>query len=224
MLESGIGSGSCDPRSAFGRMCREKSACAMSWRDGRPVPGVIRPMRFPWCRRTRRRASAISLSFVTTAAQSNASSQPSFSKCTARFTSEPFSCVLNISTFFRRPIGRTSGAQTLCVRKTPVKHLNLRPQVLQAAEIHILPLSLRRIGGSSRNPGSEILDCPNVVMRTEHPPEQQMEIKPFPGSSLQSPVEKIESVHIDNSAHWIPPKSKGLRRGPAPCGRNPKGC
>ena len=69
-------------------------------------------------------------------------------------------------------------------KETPVKHLNMGPKVLQTAEIYILPLGFRRIGGSGRNPGSEILDCPNVVMRTQHCPEQRVEIKPFPGSSL----------------------------------------
>ena len=42
-----IGSGSCERRSALGRTCRAKSACAMSWRDGRPVPGVTSPIRLP---------------------------------------------------------------------------------------------------------------------------------------------------------------------------------
>ena len=33
-----------------------------------------------------------------------------------------------------------------------------------------------------------------------------------------------EAVHIDECAHDRSPGSKGLRRGPAPCGRNRKGC
>ena len=47
MLVPGIGSGNCDRCSALGLMCLAKSACAISWRDCRPDPGVTRPIRFP---------------------------------------------------------------------------------------------------------------------------------------------------------------------------------
>ena len=70
MFVPGIGLGNCERWRAFGRICLEKSACTMSWRDGLPVPGVTKPTRLPQCNFTRRIASAMSLSFVTTTAQS----------------------------------------------------------------------------------------------------------------------------------------------------------
>ena len=42
MLTPGIGSGSSEFRCALGRTCRAKSACATSWRDILPVPGVTK--------------------------------------------------------------------------------------------------------------------------------------------------------------------------------------
>ena len=57
MFVPGIGLGSCDRWSALGRTCLEKSACLMSWRDGRPVPGVINPIRLPRCAFTKRIAA-----------------------------------------------------------------------------------------------------------------------------------------------------------------------
>ena len=95
----------CEPPRVFGLVRREKSACAMSWRDGLAEPGVIGPIRLAWCCRTRRIASALSLSLLTTTAQSQESSQPSLSRCTARSTSEPFSSVRTISALRRLPTG-----------------------------------------------------------------------------------------------------------------------
>ena len=111
MLVPGMGSGSCECRNPLALTCREKSACAMSCRDGLPVPGVTNPIRLPRCRRTSRMASAMSLSLPTTTPQSQASSQPSFSRCTARLTSEPFSSVLITSTVRWSPTGYASGAR-----------------------------------------------------------------------------------------------------------------
>ena len=53
MLVPGMGFGSCECRNPLALTCREKSACAMSCRDGLPVPGVTNPIRLPRCRRTR---------------------------------------------------------------------------------------------------------------------------------------------------------------------------
>ena len=89
MLVPGMGSGRCECRNPLALTCREKSACAMSCRDGLPIPGVTNPIRLSRCRRTSRMASAMSLSLPTTTPQSYASSLPSFSRCTARLTSEP---------------------------------------------------------------------------------------------------------------------------------------
>ena len=70
MLVPGIGSSSCECRKPLVRIWRAKSACFFSCCEGLPVPGVTSPIRLPCCSRTRRIASATSLSLLTTTPQS----------------------------------------------------------------------------------------------------------------------------------------------------------
>jgi len=118
----GTGEGSWLFASAFGRIQRPKSAWAFNCREGRLSPGVIKPIILLVWDFTRRIASMMSLSFVTTTAQSYASSQASFSRWTARFTSEPFSSVLITSTVLCPRIGLASRDRTVWVKNVPKKN------------------------------------------------------------------------------------------------------
>lgn len=96
--------------------------------------------------------------------------------------------------------------------------------VPQGPEIDILSLGLRGIVGRGCYPRREVLDALDPVMALQDSPEESHQVEPFSRSSLQRTIVKIEPIDVDVGSHSSSSKSKGLRRGPAPCGRNHKGC
>lgn len=96
----GIGSGSCDIDRAPFLIIFLKFVYVRSSLEGLYLHGVNSPIIFLWWFFTNLSASDKSLSFDITTAQSYKSCHASFRKCTARFTSEPFSSDFIIFTNF----------------------------------------------------------------------------------------------------------------------------
>jgi len=101
---------------------------------------------------------------------------------------------------------------------------DLRSIGLQGPEVDVLSLRLRGISRRSRNASGKIFDLDDVVVWLKDILEKSKKIQPLICRAFQCPVVEVEAVYIDNCSQRIPLKSKGPRRGPAPCGRNHKGC
>ena len=101
--------------------------------------------------------------------------------------------------------------------KMPEIHPDLRPVAPKRAQIHVLALRLRRIGGRARHARREILDRQDIVMGREDLREQCGQVQPFPGRALQHSVVEIEAVDIDEGPHRCPPqKARTSEEAPRP--------
>ena len=99
------------------RIVRWKLECSMSCFDTRLFQGVNNPTTFLHSPFTIRIASAKSLSLLTTIAQSNIFLCASFTRCTARLTSDPFSSV-SIAVHISSILGKAKGLWKKLLPKT----------------------------------------------------------------------------------------------------------
>ncbi|MEO5338709.1 MAG: hypothetical protein H7841_17765 [Magnetospirillum sp. WYHS-4] len=120
--------------------------------------------------------------------------------------------------------GIRQGSPHLVAEEMAEEDLDLGTVVAQSAQVDILALRLRGIVGRPVHPGGEILDPLDVVMGLEDGGEQRLEVEPLPRGPLEGTVIQIEAVDVDEGPHRPAGKSRGLRRGPAPYGRNRRGC
>ena len=112
----------------------------------------------------------------------------------------------------------------LVAEEVPEIHLDLGPVASKSAEIDVLALGFRRVGGGARHPRREILDRQDIVMRLQDRCEQRQQVEPFPRRSLERSIVEIEAVHIDEGAHRCPPqKARASEEAPRPAVETARG-